>query len=242
MTKKGLFMSLALAVASGTATAFAEPLRGLDWRLPEKGARFEGSTLIVDVPPDGGRAMVCATARIDISRAFREFGVAIVGLRFRAMGVTEPDAIWNGVKVMISYVDADGGTQYTGVDSPAPKGTFDWRFETVRLSALANPRGIRDNAITLFLGLQGCTGHAEFDLSSLDLTFEKSGLVLTNQNYIVRYPGEEDFNAEKQRSREAELLSHPGDKEKGSRGEYLKPQHEPAAEMNDLLLEIHEQM
>ena len=221
--KKGLFMALALAVASCAATAFAEPLRGLDWRLPEKGARFEGSTLIVDVPPDGGRAMVCATARIDISRAFREFGVAIVGLRFRATGVTEPDAIWNGVKVMISYVDADGDTQYTGVDSPAPKGTFDWRFETVRLSALANPRGIRDNTITLFLGLQGCTGHAEFDLASLDLTFEKSGLLLTNQDYIVRYPGDECFNAEKQRSREdAELLSHPGDKEKGSLGEYSK--------------------
>ncbi len=186
--KKGLLVAIALAMGLGAATADAEPLRGLDWRLPEKGARFEGSTLIVDVPPDGGRAMVCATARIDVSRAFREFGVAIVGLRFRATGVTEPDAIWNGVKVMISYVDADGGTQYTGVDSPAPKGTFDWRFETVRLSALANPRGIRDSAITLFLGLQGCTGHAEFDLSSLDLTFEASGLKLENQNWIVRYP------------------------------------------------------
>ena len=191
-TTKGLFVTLALAMGLGAATAGADPLRGLDWRLPEKGARFEGSTLIVDVPPDGGRAMVCATARIDVSRAFREFGVAIVGLRFRATRVTEPDAIWNGVKVMISYVDADGDTQYTGVDSPAPKGTFDWRFETVRLSALANPRGIRDNAITLFLGLQGCTGHAEFDLASLDLTFEKSGLLLTNQDYIVRYPATPD--------------------------------------------------
>ena len=192
--KKGLFMVLALAMGLVAATANAEPLRGLDWRLPEKGARFEGSTLIVDVPPDGGRAMVCATARIDISRAFREFGVAIVGLRFRATGVTEPDARWNGVKVMISYVDADGDTQYTGVDSPAPKGTFDWRFETVRLSALANPRGIRDNAITLFLGLQGCTGHAEFDLASLDLTFEASGLKRVNSDYVIRYPNADEFS------------------------------------------------
>ncbi len=195
--KKGLFVTFALAMALGAATAGAEPLRGLNWKLPEKWARMEGSTLVVDVPPDAGRPMVCATARIDISRAFREFGVAIVGIRFRATGVTEPDARWNGVKVMISYVDADGDTQYTGVDSPAPKGTFDWRFETVRLSALANPRGIRDNTITLFLGLQGCTGHAEFDLASLDLTFEKSGLHLANQDYIVRYPGDEGFNAER---------------------------------------------
>ncbi len=185
-TKKGLIVTLALAMALGAATAGAEPLRGLDWKLPEKWARMEGATLIVDVPPDGGRPMVCATAQIDVSRAFREFGVAIIGVRFRAMGVTEPDARWNGVKVMYSYVDADGDTQYVGIDSL--KGTFDWRFDTVRLSALATPRGIRDNRVTFFLGLQGCTGHAEFDLSSVDLTIEKSGLLLANQDYIVRYP------------------------------------------------------
>ena len=182
---KTRFLLAALAAAE---TAGAEPLRGLDWRLPEKGARIEGSTLVVDVPPEGGRAMVCASARIDVSRAFREFGVAILGVRFRATDVSEPDARWNGVKVMISYVDADGDTQYTGVDSPAPKGTFDWRFDTVRLSALANPRGIRDNRVTLFLGLQGCTGHAEFDLDSVDLTIEPSGLKRVNEDYIVRYP------------------------------------------------------
>ena len=187
MKSKSLVAAVHAAVIVAT-TAAAEPLRGLNWRLPEKGARFEGSTLIVDVPPDGGRAMVCATAAVDVSQAFREFGVAIIGVRFRADGVTEPDASWNGVKVMISYVDADGDTQYIGVDSPAPKGTFDWRFETVRLSALANPRGIRDNRVTLFLGLQGCTGHAEFDLASLDLTFEASGLKRVNEDYVVHYP------------------------------------------------------
>jgi hypothetical protein len=62
----------------------------------------------------------------------------------------------------------------------------------VRLSALANPRGIRDNTITLFLGLQGCTGHAEFDLASLDLTFEPSGLKRVNEDYVVRYPASPD--------------------------------------------------
>ena len=186
------FAATVLAASMAAATAAAAPLRDLNWKLPEKGARLEGSTLIVDVPHEGGRAMVCASARIDVSQAYREFGVAIIGLRFRADGVTEPDARWNGVKVMISYVDADSDTQYTGIDSPAPKGTFDWRFDTVRLSALANPRGIRDNTITLFLGLQGCTGHAEFDLSSLDLTIQPSGLKLENEDFIVRYPDEQD--------------------------------------------------
>ena len=182
------FAATVLAASMAAATAAAAPLRDLNWTLPEPGARLEGSTLIVDVPHEGGRAMVCASARIDVSQAYREFGVAIIGLRFRADGVTEPDARWNGVKVMISYVDADGDTQYTGIDSPAPKGTFDWRFDTVRLSALANPRGIRDNTITLFLGLQGCTGHAEFDLSSLDLTIQPSGLKMENEDFIVHYP------------------------------------------------------
>ena len=93
---------LLLAALFAAETTSAEPLHGLDWRLPEKWARMEGSTLIVDVPPDAGRPMVCATARIDVSRAFREFGVAIIGVRFRATGVTEPDASWNGVKVMYS--------------------------------------------------------------------------------------------------------------------------------------------
>ena len=182
--KAGIF-ALAAALAAAQTTV-AEPLRNLDWRMPEKWARIEGSTLVVDVPPDAGRPMVCATARIDVSRAFREFGVAILGVRFRATGVTEPDARWNGVKVMYSYVDADGDTQYVGIDSL--KGTFDWRFDTVRLSALANPRGIRDNCVTFFLGLQGCSGHAEFDLSSVDLVIEPSGLKPINQDYIVRYP------------------------------------------------------
>ena len=182
---KAGILALAAALAA-SETAYASPLRDLDWRLPEKWARIEGSTLVVDVPPEAGRPMVCATARIDVSQAFREVGVAIIGVRFRATGVTEPDARWNGVKVMYSYVDADGDTQYVGIDSL--KGTFDWRFDTVRLSALANPRGIRDNCVTFFLGLQGCSGHAEFDLSSIDLAIEPSGLKPTNQDYIVRYP------------------------------------------------------
>ena len=41
--KKELFVAFVLAMGLGAATAGAEPLRGLDWRLPEKGARWEGS-------------------------------------------------------------------------------------------------------------------------------------------------------------------------------------------------------
>ena len=183
MKKEAIALAAALVAA---VAAEAEPLSGLDWRLPEKWARMEGRTLVVEVPPDAGRPMVCATARIDVSRAFREFGVAVIGVRFRATGVTEPDARWNGVKVMYSFVDADGATQYVGLDSL--KGTFDWRFDTVRLSALANPRGIRDGAVTFFLWLQGCSGRAEFDLDSVELSFEPSGLEPVNQDYVVRYP------------------------------------------------------
>ena len=197
--KKGVLALVAALAVVLAMSADAEPLRGLDWRLPEKWARMEGRTLVVDVPPDAGRPMVCATARIDVSRAFREFGVAILGVRFRATGVTEPDARWNGVKVMYSYVDADGATQYVGIDSL--KGTFDWRFDTVRLSALANPRGIRDNHVTFFLGLQGCTGHAEFDLSSVDLTIEPSGLTPVNQDWVVRYPSCREGEREAPRTR-----------------------------------------
>ena len=187
MHKTDIQRTMLLAAFAATTTG-AEPLQGLDWRLPEKGAHIEGSTLIVDVPPDGNRGMACAWAKIDVSRAFREFGVANLSVRYRANGVTEPDARWNGVKVMISYVDADGDTQYKGIDSPAPKGTFDWRRDTLQISALANPRGIRDSRVTFYLGLQGCSGHAEFDLSSVDLSFEASGLERVNEDWIVRYP------------------------------------------------------
>ncbi len=149
-------------------TARPQPL---SWNLPS-GTRIEDGVLVAEIAPGAtGRYDARASAEIAVSDALAGLRSVVVSVRLRAEGVTEPDHPWNGVKVQLRYTDLDGKAQYPAFE--LPRGSFDWTNATVRLSALANPLGIGGNGIaTLLLGLEGCTGHAEFDLSSLRIETE----------------------------------------------------------------------
>ena len=124
-------------------------------------------------------------------------------IRVRAEGVTKPAYSWNGVKFMLRYEDADTGkTHYPGVSLPI--GTYGWHTVTNRVNILTAPVNPVDGRATLVLGLQESTGRVEFDLDSLTLATEPTGVSRVNQDWIVRYPGDGNFNAKKQRGGEAE--------------------------------------
>ena len=181
--------SLCLLLASAAA-ASAAPLTNLVWSLPST-ARIEGDVLVVDVPPGdpetGAEAHAHCRAELDLSGILDEGNGAAVSVRLRARDITEPDAPWNGVKAMLHYVEeGTGEKQWPGVKFPI--GTFDWTNATVRVNRLAAPVPPAGGKATLILGLQGCTGHVEFDLSTLDLAAEDLGVRRVNQDWIVRYP------------------------------------------------------
>ena len=179
-----------LALVSAAAIAAETPK--LDWRLP-KCARIEDNILIVDVPkgdPDTGvEAHAHCEAEVNLSPFLAGGRGAVMRVRARARDISKPDRNWNGVKCMLRYIaEEDGNKAWPGWQFPV--GTFDWRTAEVHVNWL-NAKGLpRDGLATIVLGLQGCTGHAEFDLSTLRLESEDLGISLANDDYIVRYPAD----------------------------------------------------
>ena len=182
---------LALAAAAASAALAAETPH-LDWNLPPC-ARMEGDMLIVDVPagdPDiGVETHAHCEADIDLSDILAKHGGAVMRIRARARDISKPDRNWNGVKCMFRYVsEIDGNKVWPGFQFPI--GTFDWLTAETRVNWL-NAKGLPANGkATVVLGLQGCTGHAEFDLSTLVIEAEDLGIPRVNEDYIVHYPNE----------------------------------------------------
>ena len=182
-----LFAIAALALG---VPAVAEPLRDLDWRLPTT-ARIEGDILLVDVPVGDQRVDVEAHAHckadVDLSEFLAGGRGAVMRVRVRARDITKPERNWNGVKCMLQYIsEMDGNKVWPG--SHLPIGTFDWRTAEVRVNWL-NAQGLpKDGKATIILGLQGSSGHAEFDLATLTIESEDLGMPRVNEDYIVRYP------------------------------------------------------
>ena len=181
--------SLCILLAAA-AVAPAAPLTNLDWKLPST-ARIEGDILVVDVPPGdpetGAETHAHCSVDVDLGDILGGGNGAAVSVRLRARDITQPDAVWNGAKMMLRYVEeGTGETQWPGVRFPI--GTFDWTNATVRINGLVAPIPPAGGKATLILGLQGCTGHVEFDLSTLDLTAEDMGIRRVNGDYVVRYP------------------------------------------------------
>ena len=184
-----VFASLSSAVAETSAARPLEPLTNLAWRLPPC-ARIDGATLFVDVPTDdpekNKEKHAHCEADLDIGDILGGGDGVALSVRLRARDVTKPDASWNGVKMMLRYVEeGTGETKWPGAKLPI--GTFDWTNAVVRVNGLVSPVPPAGGRATLILGLQGCTGHAEFDLSTLTLAREDLGLRHVNEDYIVRY-------------------------------------------------------
>ena len=186
--RKHLAFGSLFAIAA--AMAFAPyAISAAEWRLPPC-ARIEGDMLVVDVPPgDPGRfdeGYAHCELDVDLSPYFENGRGAVARVRVRARDISKPDRNWNGVKFMFRYVSEDGRMQWPGYQFPL--GSFDWRTAETRVNWLA-PYGLpKDGKATLILGLQGCTGHAEFDLSTLEFTSEDIGIPRVNEDFIVRYP------------------------------------------------------
>ena len=154
------------------------------WYLPP-GAHVEGDTLVVEIAPEAtGRRDVRAAAEIDVSDAFAAMQCVAATVAVRGVGVSEPPHAWQGVKVQLSYTDFFGDRVYR--DATLPRGTFDRTNVTVRVSPLLAPLGIPGGRVSLLLGLEGCTGRAEFDLASLRIATEDVGIPRANEDGIVR--------------------------------------------------------
>ena len=184
-------LSPLVAAIAALSAAHADERPRLDWRLPPC-ARLEGDLLVVDVPagdPETGvEAHAHCEADIDLSPYLDSGRGAVMRIRVRARDVSKPDFNWNGVKCMFRYVsDATGQLAHPGVQLPI--GSFDWRTADLHLNVLGGHGLPVDGKATLVLGLQGCSGHAEFDLSSLALVSEDIGIPFAAyRDYVVQYP------------------------------------------------------
>ena len=185
---------IALAAVLVATSAFSAPLRlcvkNADWSLP-RGARIEGDRLIAEIPAEEGPGTIWCYAKIPVADALANMQCVSAYVRYRARDISEPPNPWNGVKVQFVYKRASGNTEYRNVNTP--RGTYDWTNAVTRVSPL-RVDAVKDGVATLCLGLEACTGRAEFDLSALRIEFEDVGLTPVNQDYIVRYPGQEGFS------------------------------------------------
>ena len=179
-------MRLAATIASLAPTAvcaLALPSASLDWHLPPHGARIEGSTLIAELAPGDPTNAVHCEAPLDLSGLLGDGRGLVLSIRLRADGVTKPAHEWNGVKFMLRYQDADTGrTHFPGAS--APIGTYGWRTVTNRVNILTAPVNPVDGRATLVLGLQESTGRVEFDLDSLTIESEASGIRRENADVL----------------------------------------------------------
>ena len=180
----------AISRAEGTISSGAAAI-SLEWSLPPLGARIEGSTLIAELTPDSPTNAVHCEAPLDLAGLLGDGRGLILTIHLRANGVTKPAHEWNGVKFMLRYQDADTGkTHFPGASIPI--GTYGWRTVTNRVNILTAPVNPVDGRATLVLGLQESTGRVEFDLDSLSIATEDVGVCRVNEDWIVRYPDEED--------------------------------------------------
>ncbi len=157
----------------------------LDWSLPS-GARIEGDRLIAEIPAEEGPRNIWCAAKIDVADALAAMKCVSAHVRFRAENVSEPKEAWQGVKVQFMF-DSPSGAGRIYRSGNTARGTYGWTNVTVRVSPLRDA-ATQDGKATLILGLEACTGRAEFDLSALRIEFEDVGLTPVNQDWIVRYP------------------------------------------------------
>ena len=158
-----------------------KPLPGLEWSLPEY-ATLDGNRLVVDVPESayGADAMASAELPAAAFEGASGFSMSVVA---QGMGIRPPQKSYLGLKFQLCCEDTSTG----GKAWPNCKGKLgDFGPETIVNEAFCDGAG--PDRVTLQLGLQGTSGHVEFDLSTL--RFAKTGGLFrrVNEDYIVKYP------------------------------------------------------
>ena len=182
---KGFFRLLLPALAAAICRAGAPAVPSFTLA---PGARIEGGILVAEIPADATRPDCRCEAPLDLTPWLGGADGVLVSLLVRAENVGEPDKPWNGVKAQLRCIDSESGrTRWLGASLPV--GTYGWRRAEIRLGGLTAivPEG---GCATLVLGLEGCSGRAEFDLASLRIEREPLPAPFVNQNWIVRYPAD----------------------------------------------------
>ena len=184
-----VFVSLCLCASVFESPAATQP--AVEWSLDRNASR-SGDIIVVDT--HGSREGGAAHAKIDLGGLT---GGVRATIRARGVGIGRSDKSWFGLKFMFHYLDpATQAAKWPQADHRG--GDFDWT--TLELVADLGPKPV--GVVDITLGLQNVEGHVEFDLSSFEYGPQKLyEFPRHNQDYIVRYPDDEETHAEPQRER-----------------------------------------
>ena len=161
------------------------PLAGLSWRLPAKYATLEGDRLVVDIPEKAypADAVVEADLPAALFDGAKGFSMSVSA---RGSGLKKPTKSWLGLKFQMHWSESSTGRE-AWPNSANELGDF---AEKTLLNE-ANFGGAKPDRITLMLGLQGTSGHVEFELSTLRGARSDGLFRRVNRDFVVRYPDDE---------------------------------------------------
>ena len=161
------------------------PLPELKWRLPPKYATLEGDRLVIDIPEEAGPADACASAEVPPELLAGAGGFAMA-VEASGRGLAKPSKPYLGFKFQLHWRESATGRE--GYPDSA-KETGDFGPKTVVLETVF--ADARPDSATLMLGLQGSSGHVEFDLATLRAAPTQGLFRRVNEDYIVRYPDDD---------------------------------------------------
>ncbi len=151
---------LSLVVNAETATNSCK----LHWRADRycQAEHLQGKNIFtVNVPSEKTAfGQYCFRAAIDLT-PFQN-GEFLLRIKVRANDVSQPADLTKGIKIQLYYQNSRGKKFWPGAVIPA--GSFEWRkfdFSTII------PRDVKKGELRL--GLEGCSGQVDFDLSSLQI-------------------------------------------------------------------------
>lgn len=172
----------AIAVLASFAGIARADMPSLKWQLGAN-TRLEGEILVADVAPNSPDVpgQNCAIARLDTAalagRTFR-IDVRVRGEEIAGPGRFKVMPVWRAEETGVRYYPEPwfpGDTR--------PRGTFGW----TNLTCYVTWRGTTVTDASLFLGLEGASGRAFFDLSSLKVAVCEDVFPWVNEDLKCRY-------------------------------------------------------
>ena len=181
-----LLLSASVAIAGmqevQNPTPSLRPLAGLEWRLPAKYATLSGDRLVIDIPAEDGPADACATADLPAA-LFANAGGFAMAVEASGSGIAKPAKRHLGLKFQLHFKESatgcEGYPNCAGETGDFPRKTL---LNEVDFS------GAHPDTAKLMLGLQGTSGHVEFDLSTLRAASTPGLFRRVNGDWVVRYP------------------------------------------------------
>ena len=169
------------------------PLEGLSWRLPSQYATLEGDRLVIDIPADAYPADAVAEAELPLSlfNGVSGFSMSVLA---EGRALAKPTHSYLGLKFQFHVHQGSTGRDWW---PNCANEIGDFPAKTLRNDiAFGGMEPDGSMTITLMLGLQGTSGHVEFDLSTLCSAPSEGLFRRINQDWKVRYPAGADGTAE----------------------------------------------